>query len=560
MSYPLPVFVSSTCHELRDLRAAIKKWLRELGMTPMMSDDRGFPHVDGMPPYATCLRVVEQCPLVIGVIDRRYGQPFDDWGPYKQYAGCAPTHAELRHALELGKRVLIYVHDDTWNFYEVWRKNPDAFNTSAPAGLDEATLRMFKEWKIRNPAPWIEHFTDAAMLIQSLQSEFVNQLYSHLQEREKQSADLAAYLLEKIIEAAPEVRTKIEASLSPSLVADRERLRRQLSAIETKLETTQGASQEMLQSLKSEKAAVEGRLAVVAGRVVQMKLLLARAALKDASWLNWVRSTMMPRQPTRVPFHHSDEVALRGYHAAAGGQRRKPTLLEVTWSKVHYKEGGLHRGYHAALIFRGSEFVPGVTYTQRRCGEKGPPAGQKDYRWRLPNIYFGDYLEVSTSEREPESPLSSRDYEFQVRNPEGDVSAWVTFTYPFDDEALERLQSEHLQRGEEFLAAGKPAEAVESLRKAYHLANRLFGAGHEKTRNAERVWHHARERAALARLRFRTGDVLVVHSGQHAGKSGIVEKLLLNQVHAYLIKPKDGDTFQASDEQVERSSMSEIGG
>jgi hypothetical protein len=166
-----------------------------------------------MPPYATCLRALEECPLVIVVIDRRYGQAFDDWGPYGQFQGCSPTHAEIRHALDLGKRVLIYIHDDLWTFHEVWRKNPDAFKASAPPGLEEATLRMFHELKRRSPNPWMEHFSDVADLQRSLNREFVNQLYMHLREREKQTADLASYLLEKITEAAPAVREKIESGL-----------------------------------------------------------------------------------------------------------------------------------------------------------------------------------------------------------------------------------------------------------------------------------------------------------------------------------------------------------
>ncbi len=467
MSYPLPVFVSSTCYELRDLRSAIKSWLTGLGLTPMMSDEAGFPHVDSMPPYATCLRVVEDSPLVIGVIDRQYGRSFNDWGPYKQYTGLAPTHAELRHALDLGKRVLIYVHNDLWNFYEVWHKNPAAFKDNAPNGLQEATLVMFKELKTRTPAPWMEHFADASEVVQSLQREFVNQLYGYLREREKQSTDLATYLLEKIVEAAPEVRAKIEAGLSPGMVSEREALRRQLSAIEQELKQTKDASAGTLQALASEKAAVEKRLGSVGGQVAQMQLMLARAALKDATWLDMIRRTMMPKQPGHVPFHNSLEVALRGYHAAAGGQLKEPKLREVTWSKVQYNENGLHRGYHAAIIFNGADFVPGITFTHRRRGE-GLPAGNSDYFWRLPNIYFGDYLEVSVSDDEIESPLSWRDYEFQVKNPEGKVSAWITFTYPFDEPKLKAMQAEYLKQGQALLAGGKPVEAAEPLSVTAH--------------------------------------------------------------------------------------------
>jgi hypothetical protein len=66
-----------------------------------------------------------------------------------------------------------------------------------------------------------------------------------------------------------------------------------------------------------------------------------------------------------------------------------PKLREVTWSKLSYTENNLYRGYKAGIIFKGSDFVPGVTFTHRRVGESGPPPGNKDYFWRLPNIYFG---------------------------------------------------------------------------------------------------------------------------------------------------------------------------
>jgi len=49
-------------------------------MTPIMSDEKGFPRFDGMPPYISCLRALEECPLMFGIIDRCYGATFDDWG------------------------------------------------------------------------------------------------------------------------------------------------------------------------------------------------------------------------------------------------------------------------------------------------------------------------------------------------------------------------------------------------------------------------------------------------------------------------------------------------
>jgi hypothetical protein len=228
-------------------------------------------------------------------------------------------------------------------------------------------------------------------------------------------------------------------------------------------------------------------------------------------------------------------------------------LRKVTWSKLPYNQDGLHRGYYAGIIFGGAGFTPGITWTYRRRGEQGPPTGNTDYFWRLPSIYFGDYLEVSTSPDEPEGPLSWRDYEFQVRNPQGEKSNWVLFSFAFDDQALMQMIDDFARPGRELLAAGGAAAAAEPLRKAWVFSDRMLGAAHEQTLRLKTETEHAREQATLAKLRFRPGDALSVSAGPHAGSSGIVEKLLLNHHHAYLIRPKDGDAFQAADEQVERA-------
>ena len=260
-------------------------------------------------------------------------------------------------------------------------------------------------------------------------------------------------------------------------------------------------------------------------------------------------------QRLRVNFAKGRRVRQRIVILACG--RQKPVLREVTWSKLPQTENGLHRGYKAGIIFKGQLFTPGITFTNRRRGEAGPPAGNADYFWHLPNTYFGDYLEVSCSEDEIESPLSWRDYEFQVKNPEGQTSDWVVFSYPFDDAMLLKVGHDSSELGKKLLAAGKAAEAIEPLRKAYVFSDRMLGVQHEDTLRAKSVWERARNEAALAKLRLRGGDQVAVSSGPHAGKRGVVEELLLNQLHAYVIKSVDGEVFQASDEQVERVSASE---
>jgi hypothetical protein len=242
-------------------------------------------------------------------------------------------------------------------------------------------------------------------------------------------------------------------------------------------------------------------------------------------------------------------VELRGYHTAGG--RKKPVLREVSWSKLPCIENNLHRGYKAGLIFKGSDFVPGVTFTQRRVGDNEPPPGNKDYFWRLPNIYFGNYLEVSTSDDKIEGPLSWRDHEFQVKNPEGQVSEWVTFSYPFDDTALLKIMRESATEGRRLVTCGDNKGAVEPLRKAMVFADRILGKDAPETSALRVEWNAALDNSTLDTLRFAVGTEVKVVAGEHAGRIGTIERFGLRQVKSYWIKTTEGEMVAAADNEVE---------
>jgi hypothetical protein len=218
---------------------------------------------------------------------------------------------------------------------------------------------------------------------------------------------------------------------------------------------------------------------------------------------------------------------------------------------LSYTENKLHRGYKAGLIFKGSDFVPGITYTHRRVGEIGPPTGNNDYFWRLPNIYFGDYLEVSTHDDEVEGPLSWRNYEFQVKNPEGQLSDWITFSYPFDDAKLSEIMQQSAAEGRRRVARRDNEGAVEPVRKAMVFADRILGTDAPETLALRIEWNAALDNRTLDKLRFQIGTRVQVVTGEHAGKSGTVDSLGLRHVKPYWIKTANGDMIAAADNEVE---------
>jgi hypothetical protein len=367
-----------------------------------------------------------------------------------------------------------------------------------------------------------------------------------LKEQEARSRGEAEYLVEQILSAAPDIRATVQAQLNQGLMAELDQLRQDRGNLELAIA---GVKNEASRSAAQEREQLDARISELQEQESKSRTMLTMAAVRDVKWLEFVRTRMMPKQPARVPFHNTAEVALRGYKAGAGA-RVVPVLKEVTWSELSYEENGLHRGYRAGIVFKGESFVPGVTVAKRRIGETLPP-GNTDYHWHLPNIYFGDYMELASGDNEPEAALSWRGYEFQARNPTGQTSEWIAFTYPFDDTRLSAILEENMHEGRRLAAAGNNQAAIEPLRKAMVFADRMLGVEAPLTTELRREWNAALDNATLDRCRFRPGKRVRIVAGEHAGKAGVIEKIGLRNLYPYWVTVNGGEVISAGDDQVE---------
>lgn len=550
-AHPLKVFVSSRVYELVDLRAAVKSFLESLGVHVMMSEEVDFPD-DGhglTSPYVGCLDTLETCELVVVILDRTYGHAMPSWAPRDEYNGLAPTHAEYRQAIGLGKRLLVFVRERTMTHYETWRKSPEAFTKPSVSLPEPRLLELIREVKTaRDPIPWVYSFRDSEHLIQGLRGAFVNELYAALRTREEAARTIARALAGKIADLSPEVRAELESQLTPGWAAERAALAEERDTARARLaEVEQQASR----ANDAEQAAAASRheLEQAQQRLARADDMLAAAAARDVRWLTVIRTQLMPPEPGRVPFHNDREVALRGFHVR---DWEAPTLTEVTWSRVHYKDNGRHRGYHAAIMLKGSNFAPGIVYERRRSGE-----AQAHVFRHSPSIYFGDYLEIAAGVTgDNEDGLSWRGFEFRVVNPDGKSSDWLPFTYPWDDDALVAEYREHLKEGTSLLEAGQATEARARLRKAWVFADRLPMIPADEKARAHELHERAIDEAQLARLRFRPGARLRVLAGPYVGRIVRVREIARRHHHAYRVEPDDDaggleGHAQVADDQVE---------
>ena len=118
------IFISSTCHDLIDVRAELEEFIRtNLGLIPVLSDRlSGFevePHRDSI---TQCLANVGSSDVFLCILNQRYGSLLGKAG----FTDVSATHLEYQKARELSKPIFFYVRDRLDSDYGVWRKNKEA--------------------------------------------------------------------------------------------------------------------------------------------------------------------------------------------------------------------------------------------------------------------------------------------------------------------------------------------------------------------------------------------------------------------------------------------------
>jgi hypothetical protein len=173
MLHPMTrVFVSSTCHDLIDLRSEVLAHVVALGFEPVLSDvpetfDVGEP-VDSI---RTCLANVDASDVFVCILSRRYGPRLGASG----FDDVSATHLEYRRALGGGKRILFYVRDRLISALEAWRAGGRTFTQRHPwleatdaSGLSEMCDEQSRLATAQDRSNWYSIFRDSVELKRQL--------------------------------------------------------------------------------------------------------------------------------------------------------------------------------------------------------------------------------------------------------------------------------------------------------------------------------------------------------------------------------------------------------
>lgn len=112
-------FISSTCFDLKDARAALAAHLRELGHEPLLSESAGFGVAPKRHSHDACLEQVDTCDYFILIIGSRRGGT---------YVGSerSITNEEHARAMRKNKPVITFIKRDVQTAFSVFKRNPQA--------------------------------------------------------------------------------------------------------------------------------------------------------------------------------------------------------------------------------------------------------------------------------------------------------------------------------------------------------------------------------------------------------------------------------------------------
>jgi hypothetical protein len=213
------VFVSSTCHDLIDVRAELKQVLEEMGFDPKLSEDdldsafelSGDVHKTSI---EECLENVRTSDCFVLVLSQRYGPPLGKCG----YPDVSATHLEYHEAVKRKNRgekfkMFVYVRDRLEVDFGNWKANRalSGWKPRWVAEKDAPSLFKFLEEVARleshdgrdGTSNWFTRFRDTTTLKQIVRRHLVGLSPKALVERLVREQRMATVLVGEAINRRP---------------------------------------------------------------------------------------------------------------------------------------------------------------------------------------------------------------------------------------------------------------------------------------------------------------------------------------------------------------------
>lgn len=114
------VFISSTFYDLRQIRADLDWFIRDVGYVAIRNEGGDIPYGSDDELEQYCYREIERCDILVAVVGGRFGHASR---LRKEYS---ISQMEVKTALRLRKQVYVFIEKSVWYEYETYMAWPEA--------------------------------------------------------------------------------------------------------------------------------------------------------------------------------------------------------------------------------------------------------------------------------------------------------------------------------------------------------------------------------------------------------------------------------------------------
>jgi hypothetical protein len=169
------MFVSSTCNDLKQVRADLKNFIECMGLYPIISNYDSFPVDPSVTAVDNCLQVVdERADLFLLIVGGRYGSINDH--------GKSITNMEYLRARAKGIPIYVFVQKAILNILPLWKANPDSDFTAV---VDSSKLFAFVDSLMGVDGIWVFPFEFANEISDALRKQLAYLFKDALQLRSR---------------------------------------------------------------------------------------------------------------------------------------------------------------------------------------------------------------------------------------------------------------------------------------------------------------------------------------------------------------------------------------
>ena len=172
------IFLSSTCYDLSDARAALTTFLEGFGFEVLNSQKGSFGVAPKVHSHDACLEMMQNADYVVLIIGGRRG------GTYVS-SEQSITNEEIKAAQKLERPIIAFIDKRVDALRPMFRKNPGA--NFEPA-VDDVRIFDFIDWVASGHEDnWLHAFDDVADIVATLRAQFAYFLLRYSQSFRKKA-------------------------------------------------------------------------------------------------------------------------------------------------------------------------------------------------------------------------------------------------------------------------------------------------------------------------------------------------------------------------------------